>query len=505
MFDAKAESSRRRRSFAFKDEEVRLFSLRMDGTATKVGRLKADSRRTSPDIIIHFPGSQNTPVKAPPASTSLPSTTTANAVEEKNNQEELLAQLLGIVPSATTSRTLAFTDEAPSEVDSNLPPTREISPARISALKEKTDSDKTLEGFSEVLEPIGFEDQDTPVDDVLDDVPFTKDPLEDPVPICSNTTEGCLIDEKITKEELDQDDLTDRIVGGFVSEKGKWNWIAAIMYTGKDLPTTGIFCGGALITRRHVLTAAHCMVVYSYKVHNPADLTVRLGEHDLNRNEGTERDFGVYHIYMHPKYHLKTQNNDIAILSLDQRAPKVFTWGLYLPGSLKPHPTNQYLTVIGWGKTSFHGSSSNLLREANIPVWSDANCLQTWDSKLYKPGFQLCAGEVRGGVDSCQGDSGGPFVSGRKGAYVLEGIVSAGKKCALPNQPGLYTKVQAYISWIYQVTQKQLEPITDGISVPRRKNAAVGIASDGRNLFIMFLRFLPQQLRSKTALGPFKE
>jgi secreted trypsin-like serine protease len=47
-----------------------------------------------------------------------------------------------------------------------------------------------------------------------------------------------------------------KIVGGYPADKDKWPWMAAIVYS----DTNRQFCGGVLITDRHVLTAAHCVI-----------------------------------------------------------------------------------------------------------------------------------------------------------------------------------------------------------------------------------------------------
>ena len=51
-------------------------------------------------------------------------------------------------------------------------------------------------------------------------------------------------------------------------------------------------------------------------------------------------------------------------------------------------------------------------------------------------------GHLKGGRDACQGDSGGPLVCiNDANEPILYGAVSWGGACAMPDQPGLYTRI----------------------------------------------------------------
>ena len=53
-----------------------------------------------------------------------------------------------------------------------------------------------------------------------------------------------------------------------------------------------------------------------------------------------------------------------------------------------------------------------------------------------------------------QGDSGGPvhYIDPMIGRSAVIGITSWGGKCAVENQPGVYTKVANYLPWIEEKT-----------------------------------------------------
>jgi serine protease 56 len=90
-----------------------------------------------------------------------------------------------------------------------------------------------------------------------------------------------------------------KITGGRPADPGEWPWMVALL---SRQPRTSAYCGGVLVTDRHVLTAAHCTM--NHKVN---DLYVRLGEYDFTRyNETRSRDFRVVEIRQHVDFDATT-------------------------------------------------------------------------------------------------------------------------------------------------------------------------------------------------------
>ncbi|XP_060657482.1 venom serine protease Bi-VSP-like isoform X1 [Drosophila nasuta] len=249
-----------------------------------------------------------------------------------------------------------------------------------------------------------------------------------------------------------------KIVGGVVSKKGAWPWIALLGYD--DGSSSPFKCGGTLITARHVVTAAHCI---------REDLTfVRLGEHDLSDDtEAGHVDINIAKKVSHPEYNRRNGRSDIAMLYLERN---VELTSLILPICMPSTPSlraKSYVGtlpfVIGWGKTQEGGESATVLNELMIPVMDNEVCRSSYEKlNRYFSEDQfdkavLCAGVLSGGKDTCQGDSGGPLMTSEGGGvqmrFYLIGIVSYGVGCARPEVPGVYTSVQYFMDWIIEKVQ----------------------------------------------------
>ena len=224
----------------------------------------------------------------------------------------------------------------------------------------------------------------------------------------------------------------EQIVGGTVVPDGKYPFMAALLGVSQgDMPLRQQFCGGALIDRSHVLSAAHCMVV------SVGSLRVLVGRTVLNMEQGQVRR--VSRIFVHPRYDGSMSSAfDAAVLELASPVQDIQPVKLPATGSNKQERPGTKVTIAGWGRT-YEGKATplrNRMREASLPLVSDAKCEARYDTladprlRVF-PLIMLCASKTN--VDSCQGDSGGPlFREMRGGGFRRLGIVSFGFGCARP-------------------------------------------------------------------------
>ncbi|XP_030592367.1 transmembrane protease serine 9-like isoform X2 [Archocentrus centrarchus] len=244
-----------------------------------------------------------------------------------------------------------------------------------------------------------------------------------------------------------QPSLNTRIVGGQAAPPGSWPWQVSLQRSG------GHFCGGSLINNQWVLCAAHC-----FQSITASSVTVYLGLQNLQGSNPNEVSRSVSQIISHPNYNSVTSDNDIALLKLSSSvtfSPYIAPVCLAASGSTFYNGTNTWVT--GWGNIGFGvplPSPQNLM-EVEVPIVGNRKCNCNYGVGSITDNM-VCAGLSAGGKDSCQGDSGGPMVIKQNGLWIQAGIVSFGEGCALPNFPGVYTRVSRYETWINsQITSIQ--------------------------------------------------
>ncbi|XP_031144573.2 transmembrane protease serine 9 [Sander lucioperca] len=192
------------------------------------------------------------------------------------------------------------------------------------------------------------------------------------------------------------------------------------------------FCGGSLVNKNWVVSAAHC-----YK----SRVEVRMGEHNIKVTEGNEQFISSSRVIRHPKYNSYNIDNDIMLIKLSKPATiNQYVKPVALPTSCAPAGT--MCKVSGWGNTMSSTADGNKLQCLDIPILSKRDCDNSYPGMITESMF--CAGYLEGGKDSCQGDSGGPVVCNGE----LQGVVSWGYGCAQKNNPGVYAKVCLFNEWL---------------------------------------------------------
>eukprot|EP00795_Rhopilema_esculentum_P012006 gene12006-2590_t len=234
-----------------------------------------------------------------------------------------------------------------------------------------------------------------------------------------------------------------RFVGGENAHRGLMPWLVQLVasqYTNSISNIRELRCGGALIGKKWVLTAAHCvqsMEKISYQVYVGGE----------GSKDPSAKTVAVRKVHTHPAY-FGSLVNDLAVLELGEELSMSFSIRtICLPDSntVKELIQKSKCWMAGWGKGSDGMASSSL-------VYSElqfmGHCLMRQDivcARSPDPSKQ---------IGPCDGDSGGPlFCQLNDGPFVVAGILTHGPKICGTDQD-YYIDVSHFNEWITSITKK---------------------------------------------------
>lgn len=228
-----------------------------------------------------------------------------------------------------------------------------------------------------------------------------------------------------------------RIIGGYDAQKGRYPYMVSLM---SDFSHQ---CGGFLVAKDVVLTAAHC-IENGFLNPNVQIKKAMLGRYDIfAASEANSQEIATSHQLMHSAYTMGTGEHDVGLIKLVTPSNfRPIKLNLEASSNLSPGLS---LTTIGWGDIHGNHTYQGILQETSVNYITNQKCRsapdplrqESYTSYIYDD--MMCA--YTQGSDNCYGDSGGPLFKKGNGPLqdVPVGIVSWGIGCS--RMPGVYARI----------------------------------------------------------------
>uniref|UniRef100_A0A7E4VMQ9 Peptidase S1 domain-containing protein n=2 Tax=Panagrellus redivivus TaxID=6233 RepID=A0A7E4VMQ9_PANRE len=252
-----------------------------------------------------------------------------------------------------------------------------------------------------------------------------------------------------------------RIIGGTVASGKEFPFVA--MVEAKDDKGKWYECSATVISKKHVLTAAHC-VINIHQVDKIILVIRREPRLKINANFSNDiRDFitaEVKKVIPHPDFNMRELSNDVAVLEAEEA---FIAQVVPVPVALDfADSQGQSVTILGFGDYNPEGQpldldklqTSEKLRQLKTYIHSAEHCKDAWPDA--QKDMHICVGSRTEGI--AIGDSGGPLlVKNPEGRWIQIGVASFGPRRKYHGKPYGFMKTSYYCPWLAKTTNNEFQ------------------------------------------------